>query len=426
VLRLSFYFIFFVVMFGGNAFAVTLDWATRPSTNLLTGTDVATVGGVTVTTTGSITGSTSSQLLQILPATTFNTHTGIIAAQFDATIDDKSVYATFTFTFSQPVSNLSFTLIDIDGGPAGTWHDTVVFTPIPAATAVGSNVSYTVGTGTATALGASVSDTTGDLTVNFAGPLISVSIKYLADDATGTNPGQQVLAIDDLTFGIVPTTVKLQKITTGGVGGPFTFSQSNLASIPAGITTVTAGTAAPVSPTVIAVATIGSAVSLTETLVSGFIFTTASCTDANGALTGNTGSIGTLSGSALTIPAGNVKPGSDYTCVFTNAKGVANMTVVKSASPAGPFSVGQVVTYTFKVKNTGNVSITSVSLNDTFNGFGSPPLPNNETLSLDAAPTGDSTNGTFNDGIWAALGPGDEVTFTAPYTVIQSDVDFRQ
>lgn len=67
-----------------------------------------------------------------------------------------------------------------------------------------------------------------------------------------------------------------------------------------------------------------------------------------------------------------------------------------------------------------------MSLTDVFNGYGTAPLPKNEALTLDAAPTGDSSNGTANDGVWANLGPGDEVTFTAPYTVTQSDIDFLQ
>jgi uncharacterized repeat protein (TIGR01451 family) len=222
-------------------------------------------------------------------------------------------------------------------------------------------------------------------------------------------------------------TVKFRKITLNGIGGPFTFSSPvNIASAPPAITTVTTGVAEPVSPTPINITTIGSQVQITEAATSGFVITSASCTDASSAVTGNVGAIGTLGGSTLTIPAPNVKVGVDFTCTFTNTKLVPAMTVVKSASTAGPVAAGAVVTYTFKVKNTGNTSVATVSLSDAFNGYGAAPLPKNETLSLDAAPLGDSSNGTVNDGVWASLGPGDEVTFTAPYTVVQSDVDFLQ
>ncbi|WP_196230467.1 beta strand repeat-containing protein [Variovorax paradoxus] len=119
-------------------------------------------------------------------------------------------------------------------------------------------------------------------------------------------------------------TVKVQKVTLGRTGGPFTFTQTNLASAPAGITTSAADTPTPSSPTPINVTTTGTAVTLTEGpltgTLAGWALVTASCTDANSAATGNTGTIGTLAGSTLTIPAANVKAGADFTCVFTNAR----------------------------------------------------------------------------------------------------------
>ena len=84
------------------------------------------------------------------------------------------------------------------------------------------------------------------------------------------------------------------------------------------------------------------------------------------------------------------------------------------------------ITYTYRVTNTGNTTITNVTVNESFNGNGTPPAPANETLTVDAAPFGDSSNGTVNDGNWAVLGPGDEITYTGPYTVTQADVDLLQ
>ncbi|MGB9142328.1 MAG: hypothetical protein WCB71_09045, partial [Aestuariivirga sp.] len=102
------------------------------------------------------------------------------------------------------------------------------------------------------------------------------------------------------------------------------------------------------------------------------------------------------------------------------------LTLEKTADTVGPVSAADIINYTYKVKNTGNITISGVTLAETFNGYGTAPVPANETLSLDAAPAGDSTTGTANDGIWAVLAPGDEVTFTAPYAVVQQDVDFLQ
>ena len=87
-----------------------------------------------------------------------------------------------------------------------------------------------------------------------------------------------------------------------------------------GITTTTVGVAAPVAPAAITVSTVGTAVTLTETAAAGYVFTSASCTDANSAVTGNVGAIGTVAGTTLTIPAANVKSSADFTCVFNNIR----------------------------------------------------------------------------------------------------------
>ncbi|WP_341272929.1 prealbumin-like fold domain-containing protein, partial [Fluviicoccus keumensis] len=126
----------------------------------------------------------------------------------------------------------------------------------------------------------------------------------------------------------VPT-VRVQKVTTGGVGGPFSFAQTNLSATLSSITTVTAGVAAPVSPTAVTVTTTGADVTLTETPASGFELSTAACTDANSAVTGNTGSFGSLASNVLTIPATRIVNGADITCVFTNRK-TAQLTLRKS------------------------------------------------------------------------------------------------
>ena len=118
----------------------------------------------------------------------------------------------------------------------------------------------------------------------------------------------------------VDPVVRVQKITTGGVGGPFTFTRTNLVSAPSGITTTTVGVAAPAAPAAITVSTVGTAVTLTETAAAGYVFTSASCTDANSAVTGNVGAIGTVAGTTLTIPAANVKSSADFTCVFNNIR----------------------------------------------------------------------------------------------------------
>ena len=220
-------------------------------------------------------------------------------------------------------------------------------------------------------------------------------------------------------------TVKLQKTTLGGFGGPFSFSQTNLAATPAAITTSAAATPTPAAPAATAVATTGTAVTVTEGATTGFFISGVSCTDANSAITGNSGTFGTLAGSVLTIPAAKVVNGADFVCVFSNTKAVPQVTVVKSASPAGPVAAGTVVTYSYKVTNTGNVAMTNVKVVDAANGSGTAPVPGNETLTTDTAPLGDSSDAAVN-GIYDVLGVGDVATFTSTYTVTQHDIDFLQ
>ncbi|MEZ5812746.1 MAG: DUF11 domain-containing protein [Rhizobiaceae bacterium] len=101
------------------------------------------------------------------------------------------------------------------------------------------------------------------------------------------------------------------------------------------------------------------------------------------------------------------------------------LTITKTADDTTDVVAGQVITYTYRVENTGNQTITNVSLSDAHGGSGAAPVPSNETLTADNGPLGDSTDGGI-DGTWDAIAPGDVVTFTATYTVTQSDVDTLQ
>ncbi|MEP6828236.1 MAG: hypothetical protein ABJA10_09185, partial [Aestuariivirga sp.] len=221
-------------------------------------------------------------------------------------------------------------------------------------------------------------------------------------------------------------TVKVQKTTLGGFGGPFSFTTTNMATTPSNITTVAASTPTPAAPTANNVSTISNPVTINEPAIGGFFLSNATCTDANSAITGNSGSFTSLAGSTLTIPGANVKAGADFTCVFSNTKGAPNLTVVKTASPSGPFSAGQTITYTYTVTNSGNVAVANVTVGDTHNGTGVFTGPNSEILTTDVAPAGDSSDGTANNGVWSLLGVGDTVTFNATYVVTQHDVDFLQ
>jgi uncharacterized repeat protein (TIGR01451 family) len=101
------------------------------------------------------------------------------------------------------------------------------------------------------------------------------------------------------------------------------------------------------------------------------------------------------------------------------------LTILKIPSTLGPAPVGTSITYTYKITNSGNVAMTSITVSDVHNGSGVFTGPGNETLLADAAPAGDSADAAPN-GTWDTLAPGDILTFTATYAVTQHDVDFLQ
>jgi len=103
-----------------------------------------------------------------------------------------------------------------------------------------------------------------------------------------------------------------------------------------------------------------------------------------------------------------------------------SLAVTKTADLTVNVAAGETVTYTYEVTNTGNQSLANISLIDTHNGTGAAPVPGGETLTNDVGVNGDSTDTTPGDGTWDTLAPGDQVTFTATYTVTQQDIDTLQ
>ena len=139
---------------------------------------------------------------------------------------------------------------------------------------------------------------------------------------------------------------------------------------------------------------------------------------------------GILNGIANTASAsgaslGGVPATSNNSTAQTTISRDANITVVKTASATSNVPAGVTVTYTYRVTNTGNQTISNIALIDSHNGNGVPPVPAGESLVVDSGNTGDSSD-TGADGIWDNLAPGDVVEFTASYIVIQADVDNLQ
>jgi len=103
-----------------------------------------------------------------------------------------------------------------------------------------------------------------------------------------------------------------------------------------------------------------------------------------------------------------------------------SISITKVADDTTNVAAGQTITYTYRIENTGNQTISNISLVDVHNGNGPAPVPANEILDVDNSPASDSSDATANDGVWSTLAPGDIVLFTANYTVLQQDLDTLQ
>ena len=93
-----------------------------------------------------------------------------------------------------------------------------------------------------------------------------------------------------------------------------------------------------------------------------------------------------------------------------------------SALAAGTAGLGDTVTYTYTVTNTGNVPMTGIAIADVH--AGSVVTAASETL-VSEGPLGApaSTDATANNGTWSLLQPGAKVKFTWTYVVTQANID---
>ncbi|WP_219950013.1 DUF11 domain-containing protein [Salinibacterium sp. M195] len=82
-----------------------------------------------------------------------------------------------------------------------------------------------------------------------------------------------------------------------------------------------------------------------------------------------------------------------------------SLSMAKSAGPGGFTAANQLVTYSFLITNTGNVTLNSIAVREgTFSGTGA--------MSTPSCPAGASS-----------IAPGEQITCTATYTLTQDDVD---
>jgi uncharacterized repeat protein (TIGR01451 family) len=223
----------------------------------------------------------------------------------------------------------------------------------------------------------------------------------------------------DGNFTVAYTTLQLRKISTGNIGS-FSFSSPNMSTSPVVVTTTATSTAA--SSAVIPLTNFGTSTTITEAAVTGYTTTAITCSGfgTSGTTTPN------LPARTITLDASATAAGNDLICTYTNNWPGPALTIQKTANTAGPVSVGQVITYTYTVSNPSPITINNISISDVHNGLGLAPVPGSEILLTDAAPAGNSTDSTANNGTWSVLATGDSIRFTSTYTVTQGDIDFRQ
>jgi large repetitive protein len=141
--------------------------------------------------------------------------------------------------------------------------------------------------------------------------------------------------------------------------------------------------------------------------------------DANG---GGDGDIDNTASAAATYNSAALSANGSATVGLIIAPALS---VDKVANTAGPVGAGNIIGYTYRVTNTGNVTINNVTISDAHIGYGSAPVPGNETLFTDVAPLGNSTDAATN-ATWDRLAPGDVIVFSSTYAVVQADIDNLQ
>ncbi|WP_420367228.1 DUF7507 domain-containing protein [Curtobacterium sp. L1-20] len=300
-------------------------------------------------------------------------------------------------------------------------------------TAAGQTVNYSfvvTNTGNVTITDPVVDDS--DFTGTGTAPVVDCPAGSIAPGASVTCTASYVTTQADVDQGGVTNTATVTGTPPGGGTTP-----------PSPPSTVTVPSDPAPALTVVKTADRTELTAAGQTITYSFVVTNTGNVTLTDVAVDDTDFTGTGTLSAVTCPTATLAPGADITCTATyevtqadiDNGGVTNtavgtgtpptgdpiptppstvsvpstqspgISVVKSASPsdAASFTVGQDVTYSFVVTNTGNVTLTGVAVDDSeFTGSGQ--------LSAIDCPT-------------TTLAPGAQTTCTATYTITQADVD---
>ncbi len=125
------------------------------------------------------------------------------------------------------------------------------------------------------------------------------------------------------------------------------------------------------------------------------------------------------------VPASPPSPPAVATIPGIPSLDIIKVAVLNDETVADGFAeVGETITYTYTVTNSGNVALTNVGIQDTHEGalLTGVNLPAGETITTEG-PVGPSDIGTANDGVIDTLEAGATATFTITLTVTQAEVD---
>jgi uncharacterized repeat protein (TIGR01451 family) len=330
---------------------------------------------------------TATRTTTIAPASTISvTKSGAFAAGGTGRVGDVINYS-FTFTNTGNVTLTNVVLTDPLSGlstPVVTWPGTAQ-TLIPGATAT-ATASYTVkqtdvdagsvkNTATVTGrtpAGATTTGTSGQVSM----PTVA-SAPAMTTTKTGVASGNAGVG-QTITYSFRITNTGNVTLTGAAITDPL-----------AGLSSITVGT--------------GSTGTLASIAPAQFVNLTATYTIKQSDV--DAGSVKNIATATAKSPNNATITAASTQSVVNTAAANPQTTFTKSGSTPATGKAGDVITYTFTLTNSGNVTLTNATIND--------PLIGAANL----------TNVTGGTGTLASLAPGQNVIVTAPYTLKQSDVD---